>query len=205
MKSKLLFMRFNFCAILIFAMLPTMATKLKIVNMAPNQKIRIGARECGIGDTFDANDTIYWNTNLDNQAFKVVCIKDCKEIPGVKEISNRNCSKHENERKGGMNMSFATLVGMVSKGDANEEPIILWPGELILVEGITADAGYTYYCRVKSKISKLPVVVKDNNIYLNSDDFKNYGLEMEIEIYQASKTNAFDIQIIKVLNAEQVK
>lgn len=205
MKTNFLFVRFSLCAILILSTMPIMATKFKIVNMAPNQKIKIGSAECGIGSTFDAYDTIYWNKALDNQAFKVVCIQDCKGIPGVKEISNRNCSKHENERKGGMNISFATLVGMVSKGDSNGEPIILWPDELILVDGVSAQSGFDYYCRVKGNMPKLPIVVKGNNLYLKSNDFKDYGTEITIEIYKANKSDAVDIQIIKELTVEQVK
>ena len=205
MKTNLLFMRFSFCAILFLSTLPTMATKLKIVNMAPNQKIHIGAKDCGIGSIFDAYDTIYWNRDLENQAFEVICVRDCKDIKWEEMEISRNCSLLENERKGGMNMNFATLVGMFSKGDANDEPIILWPRELILVEGVNAQLGFEYYCRVKDNMRKLPVVVRENEIYLQSDDFKDFGTEITIQIYQANLSDALDIQIIKEITVEQVK
>lgn len=192
-----------FLCILNFTVVSAYATTLKIVNLAPNQKIQIGNKLCGIGDLFDANDTIYWNEKLENQAIKVICKQDCK---GFK--SPRECSKHENERKSGEYLSVVSLKSLVSQGDDNADPIILWPGELLLLDGVSPENGYEYYCRVQGYLKKFDVVKKDGTLYVNADDFYNIDnveTEITLEIYKNNSSQVGDVSIIKVIDVELTK
>ena len=201
MKNKSLFLRMVIAFGFVAVPMLSLATTLKIVNIAPNNTIRVGSRECHIGDTINLMDTIHWDHTSENQTIKVICKKDCPEE--YKKI--RVCSKRENEHKSGIDLSFADIKGMVSKGEENLDPIILWPGELILIRGVQPEKGYAYYCRIQGDLQTFDLVITNEGLCINSDDFKDLGVEITLDIYKKSLTNVGDISIITTIEVEQAK
>lgn len=201
MKNRTLFLRICIALGLIIVPMLSMATTLKIVNLAPNKAIRIGSRDCYIGDTINSLDTIHWDHTLENQTIKIICKKDCPEE--YKKI--RVCSKRENEHKSGIDLCFYDIKGTVSKGEENIDPIILWPGELILIRGVQLEKGYEYYCRIPGDLQRYDMIITNDGLCLNSDDFKDLGVEITLDIYKKSLTNVGDISIITTIEVEQAK
>ena len=89
MINKNFYLRLTLGFVVGYVPMSSLATTLKIVNLAPNKTIRIDSRDCYIGDTIDSKDTIHWDSNLDNQFIKVIC-KTHDKIPDVK-IQCKRC------------------------------------------------------------------------------------------------------------------
>lgn len=176
------------------------APTLKITNLEPQDKsLLIGLHYYHCGDTIrqeDIGQHIHWDTTLRNQAVKIMCLGS--NIDCVKEDYeySQNYDK-ENNVEGG------SKVGLFGKG-ALGEPIVLWRDSLIPIDVIAVKEGFDYYCSIPNNSRRPKLVNKDGKLYLNSNDFRDLGIEITLEIYSIRESDG-DKQTLTHLNVEQVK
>lgn len=181
--------------------LPVSATPtLKIISLEPlNKSIMIGSHYYNCKDTLKEEDFgkhIHWDKNLKNQAVLLWCIGSAIDCPEQSVVYTKNTDIMNGKPDG-------SLVGLFAKGTI-KRPVILWRDSLIAVDQIVAKDGFEYYCSIPNNTRTPKLVKKDGKLYLKSNDFRDFGTEIKLEIFSLREEDG-DKQTLMFLDVEQVK
>lgn len=163
----------------------------KITKILPGQKIRIGNKWCGLDSVFYETQVVHWDRNLPRQAFEANDVNNPSITIGM--------SKRRTRQK---DISYKDYEGLITKGETDDDSIVLWPGELICIEGIIVDDGYMYSCRVRGMSKEFALFLRNGKVFINSDDFKDISSEIKLEICKTNVIKQWDVRTIKVITVE---
>lgn len=169
-------------------------TKYVITKLLPDQKIKIGDKWCGLDDTFNSNETIYWDETLEVQAFRA---------ENLTTYSVSEFSKRQFKNKQQKNMSLNEYVACISKSE-KEEFYLLWKDESIMIPCSLDTSKYKYKISVVKTNTRFDARIVEDGIRLSYSDLIEFDGAIRIEILAINKKNHFDIQAIVDANIELI-
>ena len=169
------------------------ADSYRLTKIKPEQSIVIGGRTCNIGDTFNDEEIIEWNSELSIQAFQAVCI----EHPSKRiEVSKGKVRKITEQ-----NVSYKTLVGLFSKGEGDY--YTLWEGDTLKID-VANDDTYLYRLRYYDTYERINLEVRNNQVLIPWNLLKGRKDVIKCYIDRIDKRDKYDIEIVDSFEVELI-
>ena len=170
---------FLFCAMHSMVM---EAQSYRITSIEPNGKIKIGDKECAVGNIFDANEIIYWPQNQAGTVITARCVSETCVYPKI-IISEKVFEKYQ-LRDASLSTYF-TKNALVGFGETMDESIskdtLLLKNELRLDCNSSLDE-CEYYGYLSKRGERISLTVENGQIVIKKTDLEKYGREIELWI-----------------------